>query len=351
MIKILSLVSLVSLTAMAQTPTNFIRGEINVKYATRQADGLIPKGVKDTYQLNINVCNSALFQGTITDTPLIMEGMFTKSVTQPRSLNYDIACDVINPKNPSQTKNVGRMFGVVPIDPSGAYYYDKGTLEISVLPMGNAGGFNSKFTGVAMGKPLVRPANWMDTLKREALSITRSVNGKTMTVVLKKYDKLEFRQHVIGAGPVQIYQSVTVNGEMLYDYDKYSWFFNNFTIQYPVSGMVKVDRLTGTIRWVESAQRKANGEGEYQFDVRVNEPPPSEGAAFAAATDESSFFETDTSIPALVGTWKYKDAMKGTTTISSNVKVDLVGNNLTKQQMMALCKLLVFDAVIPMNAD
>jgi hypothetical protein len=167
-----------------------------------------------------------------------------------------------------------------------------------------------------------------------------------MTVALKKYDKMDFRQHVIGAGPVQIYQPVTVNGEMLYDYDKSCWFFNNVTMQYAEGGVIKIDRLNGTIRWDKKTS-------EYQFDVRVNEPPPKDNAAFetAAASDESSFFETDTTVPALTGTMKYKDSVRGDVTLASLVTIDLRGNNITKQQVMSLCKIIVFSSVVPMNSD
>ncbi len=345
-----------ALQMLAQTnaPT-FIKGDLQIKYNSRiqvDSSGKPNKGVTDVYTLNINVANSALFHGTITDTPQLIEGIFSKSVIQPRKLNYDVALDVVNPKNPSQTKNVGRMLGNVLITSDGVYHYDTSSLEVNVLPMGNAGGFTSKFAGVAAGKPLGRPSNFLDTLKRETVNIQRSVGGKTMTVSLKKYDKMEFRQHVIGAGPVQIYQSVIVNGEMLYDYDKNCWFFNNITVQYAEGNVVKVDRLTGTIRWVESPTRKTTGEGEYQFDVRVNEPPPSDTAAFETkATDESAFFETDTTLPALTGTMKYKDTLRGDTTLASAVTVDLIGNNITKQQTMVLCKVIIFSSVVPMNSD
>jgi hypothetical protein len=211
--------------------------------------------------------------------------------------------------------------------------------------MGNAGGFTSKFTGTAAGKPMNRPANWMENLKLQTVNITRTVNGKTTTVALKKYDKMQFMQHVLAAGPVSLYQNVTVNGEMLYDYDKECWFFNNVTMQYAENNLVKIDRLSGTIRW----DKKNN---EYQFDVRVNEPPPSATAAFeTAATDESAFFETDTTVPALVGTMKYKDAKRGDTTMASNVTIDLQGNNISKQQVMALSKIIIFSSVVPMNSD
>jgi hypothetical protein len=163
---------------------------------------------------------------------------------------------------------------------------------------------------------------------------------------------MTFNQYTLAAGPVQSYQPVLVNGEMLYDYDKFTWFFNNVTVQYAVSGNIKIDRLSGNIRWVESPQRKTNGEGEYQFDLRVNEPPPNEATAFTTQTsDENAFFESDNSIPALVGTMKYKDTLRGEDTMASTVTIDLVGNNLTKQQTMVLCKLIIFSTVVPMNAD
>jgi hypothetical protein len=287
----------------------------------------------------------------MTDTPQIIEGMFTKSVTQPRSLKYDVACDVVNPSNPAQTKNIGRMYGTVPISSDGVYDYDKGNLVIDILPLGNAAGFTSKFTGNAAGKPLVRPANWSDTI-RQAVNITRLVNGKPSTITLKRYDKMEFHNTVLAQGPVQIYQPVTLNGTMLYDYDKSCWFFNNFTVQYADGQNMKIDHVTGTMRWVEDPQRKTNGLGEYDFDIRVNEPPPDASAAFAAPTDESAFFATDTSVPGLVGTMKYKDTLNsdGDTTASA-VKIDLTGNNINKQQVMVLAKVVIFASVIPMNSD
>jgi len=343
------LLAVTSVAAFAQTNKLFIRGNIDIKFNSKQTPG---KGVKDVYTLNVNVANSALFHGTITDQPQIIEGVFSKAVTQPRMLNYDLACDVVNPKNPAQTKNVGRLYGTVPIRSDGSYQYDAGTLTVDILPIGNAAGFSSKFQGIAQGKLLGRPANWLETLQRQTVSITRTVNGKTSTVTLKKYDPMEFRNHIIGAGPVSIYQAVTVNGKMLYDYDKSCWFFQNIMVQYAENNVLKVDTLSGTIRWVESPQRAQNGEGEYQFDIRVNEPPPSASAAFdSKASDESSFFETDTTVSSLTGTMKYKDVLKGETTLASAVAIDLTGNNISKQQLMSLFKLVILSSVVPMNSD
>jgi hypothetical protein len=305
-----------SSVAQSNLPPTFIKGTIGIQFNTRSQAAPV-KGVKDVYTIDINVANSAAFQGTITDTPQIIEGWVSKAVVQPRALNYDVACDVINPKNPAQRLNAGKMSGRVGIDSD----------------------------GTAVGKPLVRPANWYDNLS--LAKITRTVNGKPVTLTLKKYDKMEFRQHVVAAGPAQIYQPVTVNGELFYDYDKSCWFFNNVTIQYAEQNQIKVDRLSGTIRWDKASNA-------YQFDVRVNEAPPSLENAFAASTasDESAFFEVDNSLSTLTGKMLYKDRKdaKGNT-LASDVTVDLLGSKLTKQQTMSLCKVLLFSTVVPMNAD
>ena len=348
---IATLLALAAFAAAAQTNHPLaVKGTMDIQYRSRQSPPGT-KGVKDIYTVNVNFANSSLFHGTITDQPQIIDGWISKTVVQPRLLDYDIALDVVNPRNPAQTKNVGRMYGTVPVSSDGVYHYDTGSLLVDVLPIGAAAGFSSRFDGTAAGKPLARPANWLDAMQREAVNITRMSNGKASTVTLKKYDKMDFRGHVIAAGPVQAYQQVTVNGDMYYDYDKNCWLLNNFTAQYAENGLVKVDRISGTIRWVEAADRKTSGEGEYDFDVRVNEPQAAPTAAFDAAADESAFFTTDTSIPALTGTMKYKDTLKGDITMASAVTIDLVGNSLTKQQAMVLVKLVLFSCIVPFNSD
>src|ERR1035437_3727446 len=218
-----TLLASLALSVFAQTPnTNaptFVKGTLDIKYNSRQSEKPV-KGVKDLYNVNVNVCNSALFHGTITDQPQIIEGWMSKSVVQPRLVNYDLEMDVVNPRNPAQTKNVGRLFGNVPIASDGTYNYDNGTLSVDVLPIGNAPGFSGKFKGTVNGKPMGRPSNWLDTFKGDAISITRSVGGKTTTVLVKKYDKMVYNQAELGAGPAQFYAPVVVGGEMLYDYDK-----------------------------------------------------------------------------------------------------------------------------------
>ncbi len=351
---IASLFALISSNLVAQTPSTSaplsIKGDMKITFNTK-SNPVGTKGIQDIYSIDLNVANSVVFHGEITDRPQIIEGMISKSITQPRNNKYNIDCNVLNPANISQSKNIGRMYGVVPISSEGIYDYDKSNLVVDILPIGNSAGFTSKFTGKAAGKPLVRPSNWTDTV-RDAVNITRMVNGKPSTVTLKRYDKLEFRNVVLAQGPIQIYQSVSINGTMLYDYDKNCWFFNNFTSQYADGQTVKIDRIAGTMRWVEDSNRKSNGIGHYDTDIRVNEPIQDGSSVFSAPTDESSFFATNSSIPGLVGTLKYKDTINSEgNTVASLVNIDLNANNINKQQIMVLAKIIIFSAIIPMNSD
>ncbi len=350
--------AVMAFASIASAQTNFIRGTMNINFVTHQNPPNTP-GIQDLYDINLNVANSIGFHGKITDRPQLSKGWITKEVYQPRSVKYNVSCDLINPKNPSQViKNISELKGFVNIAPSGEYNYSGG-LGFSVLNQKIAGS-DSKFSGVAAGKPLNRPVGWMDSLQLQTINITRSVNGQTRTVALKKYDKMEFRSLVLAVGPVPFYTDATCNGEMLYDYDKNTWFFNNVNVSYAVpqangTSSIQNDRFTGTIRWVEDENRKSNGKGEYQFDIRVNEPIVGDafsGNATASPGDESSFFASDANVyPGLTGTMKYQDTIKNDVTMSSAVTIDLTGNNISKQQLMILNKMIIFISVVPMNAD
>ncbi len=335
-------------SAQSNLPPTFIKGEMDIKFDT--ASQPIVKGkTKDVYTLDINVANSARFYGTVTDQPQIIEGLISKAVTQPRVLTYDITCDVINPANPAQRRsNVGTLHGNVPISSDGTYQYDKGTFQMDIL---TGTPHTSRFLGLAYGKPLVRPAGWEDTLRAQVSILRRNKDGSTAKVVLTKYDKMDFRNCILADGPSGNYSQVTCNGEMLYDYSKKCWFFNNFSMQYAEGGNIKMVPVTGTIRYIQP--NKQSVDSEYDFDIRVNEPLPTEAQAFATtSSDESSFFNTDNSVPSLVGTMKYHDTrIPAGETAASHIVIDLTGNNLSRQQTMALAKAIIFNAIVPMNSD
>ena len=349
---------LLSLPATAQTPVGpplFIKGALNINFDTVAQtvnNGKPAPGVTDRYTFDLNVSNSVVYHGKIVRLPLIPGSVF--GTAQEGNLTFDVDCSVVNPRNPAQTKNIGKLSGLVPVDKNNVYRFSDGTVGINTFSIGMAVGINSKFSGLALGKP---PANTgaLAKLKKQVINITRSVHGQTVTIPVTNYDRMDFQSLVLAGGPVQIYPEVTVNGSMLYDYDRNAWHFQGVNCAYFVGGRQFQDTLTGDIRWIEDPNRSTNGNGEYDFDVRVNEPPPSEAAAFSAPTSESDFFATDDSVMGLTGTMKYHDTIVGdykddNVTVSA-VQIDLTGNKLTKQQVMYLCKLLLFSAVVPMNSE
>lgn len=325
-------------------PSLPVTGTLNINYRTRTADGRGKENVSDAYALDLNVANSAIFRGTIEQLPFIKNAL---SANQLGKLSFDLELSVVNPANPKQSRNVGKLFGAVPIDENNVYRYSDGAgVKVAVFPIGAAKGFESRFNGLAYGKPPA--ASGLAKMKQEAV---RLVSGKGGAIVLTKYDKMSFENLLLPAGPVQLYPETTVSGTLFYDYGRSAWHFNNVTFIYNADGKRNVDTITGSIRWIEPKNRRATGEGHYEFDIRVNEPPPSESAVFAATADESAFFASDANVPALTGAMKYKDAFSGDTVVSSAVQVDLTASKLSKQQTMMLTKLILLAAIVPLNAE
>lgn len=350
---VIILIAAVAISASASqpaAPAPFIKGELQIRYHTRtQQEGGKPKiGVTDSYTYRVNVSNSALFKGTIEHKPFVKR---TLGANQTGQLLHDVQLDVVNPANPNQTRNVGKLYGTVPIDEKNVYRFSDGTLKVSVFDMGAARGFESAAKGLALGKP---PADTsiLGRAKAATMTIQRQVRGQTVAIQVSKYDEMVFQNHVLVAGPVRFYNEATVNGKAVYDYGRSAWHFVGLTITYPVDGRLMTDNISGSVRWVEAPNRKVSGEGAYEFDIRFNEvASANEGSIFAAPADESAFFATDTTIPSLVGQMKYKDAIANDVVNSSAVTIDLVGNGLTKVQVMNLAKLLLFSFIVPLNAE
>src|SRR5882672_8358624 len=107
----LSLAALALAQPQPPAPETFIKGDATIRFNTRtstDSDGKAREGITDKYTLAINVANSVLFRGTIEHTPYIHKIVGSSQLAH---LDYSIECDVVNPKNPSQTRNVGRIYG------------------------------------------------------------------------------------------------------------------------------------------------------------------------------------------------------------------------------------------------
>lgn len=338
------------------TLTPFVKGTMSIDFGTvsqADANGKIPTSVADTYTINLDVADSVVFHGTIARLPFVAK---TFGSNQIGALTFDVDTDVVNPRNPAQTRNIGKLAGTVPVDKQNVYHFDAGNAAIDTFALGTAVPVHSKFDGVVLGKP-PGDTSLLAKIKKLPISISRSIHGQTVTMVITNYDTMTFNAHVLPAGPVQIYSAASVSGEMVYDYSKDSWVFHGVTLSYSLNGQPRNDTLSGDIRYTKDPHYDTNGNSAYQVDVRVNEPPPSESAAFAPASSEADFFAIDDNIQGLTGTIAYHDTFKDPShpsddsVIGDAVTVNLIGNRLTKQETMMLVKLIFFTCIGPFNGS
>lgn len=342
----LLLCATLSVCAQPSNKPVFVKGTMEIKYHSR-----VTPSASDLYHLAVNFSDSVTLTGHVTNVPIIVDGTFSTTVKRPSTLGYDVALGVVNPNNPTQTRNIGRMYGVVPIRMNGTYDFSAGTAQVHVYAMGRAPEYNSKYGGLAMGKALYKPKNFLEETRRDIMKVTGQSKGRATSLAVTNYDFMTFQAHRIAGGPVGVYPEAVVDGRMIYDRDRVAWYFNNVTIVYPSDGVQKIDRLSGSVRWVEQTRKGNTRDGEYQFDIRVNEPPATEASAFGAGSDENAFFETDSAVAAMTGTWKYRDGFTGDRVTASSIVIDLSANKLSKQSVMNLTKLLFFTAVVPFNSE
>ncbi len=350
---IIGLIAGLAFGATAQS--NKVTGEIQIDYHARWNS---TKGITDNYKISgLKVCDSIVFNGVVDYTPIIVDkGLMSDTISQNASLGFNINCNIMNPKNTNQViRDAGRIYGKVPITSTGVYRFNTPNdgVKIIVYPRRGGTGYESKFDGTCTGKPLVAglKKGIMDTIQKQttAFTVKKQVKGKVVSITMTNYDSMTFESTQLCGGPVGVYGEVIVSGGMAYDYEKYIWAFNNMVLSYKDG--TPQDRISGTIRWIESDDYKNTGEGYYEFDVRVNEPLSTASSAFTPANDASAFFESDNSMPGLIGTFKYKGAMKNSKPINCTVTIDLTGNLLNDKQIVALTKLLIFTTIIPMNAE
>lgn len=347
------LVVAMAMTAGAQVSSNGIKGKLDIAFNTRtQLDdsGKPQPKIKDVYTLDLGVTDTLMFKGTVEDQPTLLDKN-TGMEKQQGVLSYNLDLWVINPKDASQKKAVGKFTGGVPLDKKGAYLYEKGTMRLAVDAAGTAREFESKFRGVAQGVP-PKSESLAEKAKIQMEKVRNQVKGKIIELVVTKYDKMVFQDLVIAAGPVQKYTEAQVGGEMMFDYERSAWYFRGVSVTYTVDGKTVTDKLTGNIKWTEGKLQNGVRDGEYQFDVRVNEPElKGEAAVFKAGDDESAFFTVDPTLCSLTGSAKYKDTIRDEVVTASSITIDQTGNNLSKHQLVYLAKLLWMVCIRPMNAE
>jgi len=333
------------------TEDSVISGTMHIDFKTRTTpdttgkyrEGSPALDVKDKYNFDISVAKTTQFGGSILRQPNI----YTKTLgshVQGAAMDFDITLAVLNPRDLKQKKAVGKWVGNVPINTqSGAYDLAGGTaqqrpLRIAVDAVGAAKAFTDQFSGRMRGK----------AEKKESLAsytFKRVIGKKVVEKTIKNSDPMGFDQIVLAKGPSEVYPRTTVNGRLDYDYETGNWYTDGIRFKYTVDGREFEDVITGSIKWVEDANREANGKGQYEFNLRFNEEKnrtsASEAAAFEKMSDEEAFFAVDDSVPALTGTISYVDTMVSGSDqpASSEITYNLNANKLTKQQIMNFFKL------------
>jgi hypothetical protein len=333
------------------TEEKVIAGTMDIDFGTRTnldtsgdlKPGSPAIGAKDVYKFTLNVGKTTEFAGKIERQP----NLFTKTLgrrKQDAQLWYTIDLSLFNPRDMKMKKTVGKWVGTVPIDTaSGAYDLSGGSakespLRIKVDPAGAAAGFEEFFRGRLMGKAEKKESLAQYTYKR-------IIGDKTVSVVVKKSDPMRFDNIILAKGPSENYPRTSVNGRLDYDYETGNWYTDGIRFTYSLDGKDMEDVVTGSIKWVEDPDRKANGKGYYEFNLRFNEEKNKksggEGEAFAKLSDEDAFFAVDNSVPCLTGRITYVDTMSSgdEAPTSSKITYALDANKLTKQQVMNFFKL------------
>ena len=333
------------------TEEKVIAGTMDIDFGTRThldttgdlKSGSPALGAKDVYRLNITVARTTEFAGKIERQPNLFSSVLGRK-KQDAQLWYTLDLSLFNPRDLKVKKTVGKWVGTIPIDTaSGAYDLGGGgakesPLRIKVDPAGAASGFEDFFRGRLIGK-----AEKKDNLAE--YTYKRIVGDKTVQVVVKKSDPMRFENLVLAKGPSDNYPRTTVNGRLDYDYETGNWYTDGIRFTYNLDGKDLEDNVTGSIKWVEDPDRKANGKGYYEFNLRFNEDKNKksggEAQAFAKLSDEDAFFAVDNSVPCLTGRVNYVDAMGSTEAPPSASKITyaLDANKLTKQQIMNFFKL------------
>ncbi len=330
------------------TADDVIKGMMTITFKTRTnldqsgdlKEGSPAIGAQDQYNFQMNVATTTEYNGDIFRQPKLYSSIL-KRVKQPAKMSFNTYIAVLNPNDLKQRKDVGKWVGDVAIDPTtGAFDFGAGDspMRIAIDSVGRAQAFTDKFGGKLQGK-----AEAKETLS--SYTYKRLVGDKTVEIVVKKSDPMQFQNIELAKGPAEIYPHTMVSGRLDYDYETGNWMTDGIHFKYSLNGKDFEDVVTGSIKWIEDPQRASNGKGHYDFNLRFNEdknkPAASEAAAFANMSQEDAFFAVDNSIPCLTGKVEYVDTFisGGTTPSESKVTYHLGANKLTKQQVVNFFKL------------
>lgn len=336
------------------TQPGVVTGTVEITFNSRlnlNDKGKPKAGFKDTYKIDLNVAKTTQFTGKIERQPAVTSSILGR-VEQEGNYVYGLDLFVFNPANMTEKKLVGKWVGTVPVDTNGVFILGgmaDSKHRINGDAVGKSPAFSDPFAGKLYGKSKKTGG---------ALSYVRRWQGKEVKIEVKNADPMKFEGVTLAMGPAQIYPTTNVNGNLDFDYETGNWLTTGIKFAYTANGKPVEDTVTGSIKWVEDAERKTNGKGHYDFNLRFNEaaaqPATGENAAFEKLSEEDAFFAVDKTTPSLTGTVDYVDSFTqiGGEDVpkSSVITYNLEANKLSKQQIMNFVKLWLL-AVGPTNDE
>lgn len=340
---------------------NAIHGTMTIDFKTRtetNPDGTPAPEAKDVYTTDISIVDSISLRGKIVRQPWLPTSTLG-ATKQDGFLAYDLKCVLQNPKNPTQTLTLGSWIGAMSLDGNGKYSLgvspeERGRLRIATDSVGKITGFTSNYAGEIQGRIPEQAGLWGFASRASAKvnkTYTRYVNGKALTHTVAGADPMGFRSVDLAQGPLAGYPQSHLNGSVDYDAETGIWYVD-VTTNYLSDGQAVNDRYSGTIRWNEDPNRKLNGIGWYDVNVRVNEKANAESDAFPTpgVTAEDEFFAADTAVPGFTGKIAYVDTFNGDSVTASKVNYAIDGNKVSKIQSMNFAKVLLL-IVGPFNDE
>lgn len=328
-----------------------IGGQMRIQFGSRDGAAESRDKGSDTYTVSLQSEDRIKIGGVVIREPRVL-GRLLGGEKQPLQLRYNLSFRA----GPRERSSESKLLGVFPIRESGEYELGGGGDNRLRMQPANSAGFDPRrllYSGKIQGKSESQRAGG---LQEKLRAYSRWIRGKKVRVTAKHVDPLEFRNLVLGAGPALRDSPVTVNGRLDYDYDTGNWFADDLTLSYQVEGRNIRDTITGSIRWTEDPQRRLNGRGKYEFNLRFNERKDAdEEAFFAEAQDEEAFFGVDGDVPGVYGSIDYQDffvsaSAKDPVVARSVVDYNLEMRGLSEQQEMNFLKLW-FIIIGPMNDE
>ena len=342
-----------------------IKGEMSAKFNTRtdtDRSGKVPPGspalgAKDIYNVNLEINNSVLVHGSIERQPWLPTARLG-TTAQAGQLAYDLKFSLRNPAKPEEKVTLGGWLGAMSLDGDGVFRLASppeglGPMRIATDSVGRVVGFVSNFDGKIEGRVPEQAGLWglaSRASKKIEKTYVRYVDGKVVAHTVKGADPMHFDGVTLAKGPLAAYPDTRASGSIDYDAEAGIWHVD-FGATYNADGKVFADRYSGTIRWNEHPNRKANGLGFYDVNVRLNEKEVGEAAAFSQSDSaEEAFFAADNRVPGFTGKIEYVDTFRGDKVTASRITWNVDANQASKIQTLNFAKVLLL-MVGPFNDE